>query len=105
LKLFSYLFNSPWVTFSSVVGIMYHVCTISQIVCPLAQQVVPTSVLPITEILTIENYKLDDAFFYVAFGSQSRLRTTSVLTRSNTNSRTEEAIRGGGEREPNKILT
>jgi hypothetical protein len=35
----------------------------------LAQQVVPCSVLLITEILTTENPKLDGAFLHVAFGS------------------------------------
>jgi hypothetical protein len=51
----------------------------------LAQQVVPCSVLLITEIFTIENHKLDGAFLHIAFGSQSLLRTTSDLTSSDTN--------------------
>jgi hypothetical protein len=60
----------------------------------LAQQVVPCSVLPITEIFTIENHKLDSAFLHVAFKSQSLLRITSDLTSSDTNGRTEEATGG-----------
>jgi hypothetical protein len=51
----------------------------------LAQQVVPHSVLPITEIFTIENHNLDGAFLHVVFWSQSRLRTTSDLTHCDTN--------------------
>jgi hypothetical protein len=51
----------------------------------LAQQVVPCSVIPITEIFTIENHKLDDTFLHIAFGSQSLLRTTSDQTCSDTN--------------------
>jgi hypothetical protein len=39
----------------------------------------------ITEILVTENDKLDDTFLYVAFGSQSLLRTTSNLTSSDVN--------------------
>jgi hypothetical protein len=48
-----------------------------------AQQVVPCSVLSITEIFIIENH--NGTFLHVTFESQSRLRTTSGLTFSNTN--------------------
>jgi hypothetical protein len=51
----------------------------------LTQEVVVSSVFPITEILTIENHKLDDTFLHVVFGSQSLLRITSDLTDSETN--------------------
>jgi hypothetical protein len=39
----------------------------------------------ITKILAIKNHKLYNTFLYVAFGSQSLLRTTSDLTGSDTN--------------------
>jgi hypothetical protein len=42
-------------------------------------------VLPITEIFSIQNNKLDDTFLHVAFMSQSQLRTTSDQTYSDTN--------------------
>jgi hypothetical protein len=51
----------------------------------LTQEVVVSSVFPITEILTIENHKLDGTFLHVVFGSQSLLRITSDLTDSETN--------------------
>jgi hypothetical protein len=70
-----------------------------------AQKIVASSILPITEILTIENHKLDNTFLYVAFRSQSLLEPTNDQTSSDTNSRTEGGDwRGGGEREPNQIL-
>jgi hypothetical protein len=39
----------------------------------LAQKIVVGSVLPITEILAIEDHKLDNTFLYVPFRSQSLL--------------------------------
>jgi hypothetical protein len=51
----------------------------------LAQQVVPYLVLPITEIFTIENHKLDGTFLHVTIKSQSLLRATSDLISSDTN--------------------
>jgi hypothetical protein len=51
----------------------------------LTQEVVVSSVFPITKILTIENHKLDGTFLHVVFGSQSLLRITSDLTDSETN--------------------
>jgi hypothetical protein len=51
----------------------------------LTQEIVATSVFLITEILTIENHKLDGNFFDVAFRSQSLLRTTNDPTSSDTN--------------------
>jgi hypothetical protein len=43
----------------------------------LAQEIVASSVLLITEILDIEDHKLYDTFLYVAFGSQSLLEPIS----------------------------
>jgi hypothetical protein len=51
----------------------------------LTQKIVASSVLPITEILSIEDHKLHITFLYVAFGSQSLLKPTSDQTGSNTN--------------------
>jgi hypothetical protein len=51
----------------------------------LTQEIVASSVFLITEILTIENHKLDGNFFDVAFESQSMLRTTNDPTSSDTN--------------------
>jgi hypothetical protein len=51
----------------------------------LAQEIVAGSVLPITEILAIEDHKLDNTFLYVIFGSQSLLKLTSDQTGSDTN--------------------
>jgi hypothetical protein len=51
----------------------------------LAQQVVPSLVVPITKIFIIENHKSGDTFLHVIFRSQSRLRKTSDLTRFDTN--------------------
>jgi hypothetical protein len=70
----------------------------------LAQEIVASPVFPLTEILAIEDNELHGTFLHVTFQSQSRLRTTSDLTSSDTNGRTKEAI-GGGEQEPNKILS
>jgi hypothetical protein len=46
-------------------------------VATLAQKIVTSSVLPITEILAIENDKLNSTFLHVAFGSQSLLKPTA----------------------------
>jgi hypothetical protein len=51
----------------------------------LAQEIVVSSVFPVTEILAIENDKLYGTFLHVAFGSQSLLKPTSDLTSSDTN--------------------
>jgi hypothetical protein len=51
----------------------------------LAQEKVAGSVLPIIEILTIENDKLHNTFLHVAFGSQWLLKPTSDQTSSDTN--------------------
>jgi hypothetical protein len=54
-------------------------------VTALAQEIVTGSVLPITEILTIKDHKLNNNFFHVAFGSQSMLKLTGDQTGSDTN--------------------
>jgi hypothetical protein len=51
----------------------------------LAQKIVASSVLSITEILAIENDKLNSTFLHVAFGSQSLLKPTGDQTDSDTN--------------------
>jgi hypothetical protein len=52
---------------------------------PLTQQIVASSVLSITKILAIENYKLDNTFLHVALMSQSLLKPTSNQIGSDIN--------------------
>jgi hypothetical protein len=51
----------------------------------LAQEIVVGSVLPISEILTIENDNLHNTFLHVSIGSQSLLKPTSDQTGFDTN--------------------
>jgi hypothetical protein len=51
----------------------------------LAQKIVASSVLPITDIITIEHDKLNITFLHVAFRSQSLLKPTGDQTGSDTN--------------------
>jgi hypothetical protein len=51
----------------------------------LAQKIVATSVFPETEVLAIEDHKLNSTFLHVAFGSQSLLKLTSDQTKSDAN--------------------
>jgi hypothetical protein len=51
----------------------------------LAQKIVASSVFSITEILTIEDHKLNITFLYVAFMSESLLKPTGDQTGSDTN--------------------
>jgi hypothetical protein len=51
----------------------------------LAQKIVASSVLPIPEILAIENDKLHSTFLHVHFESQSLLKSTSDQTGFDTN--------------------
>jgi hypothetical protein len=51
----------------------------------LAQDIVAGSVLPITEILAIEDHELNNIFLHVTFRSQSILKPTSDQTGSDTN--------------------
>jgi hypothetical protein len=51
----------------------------------LAQEIVVGSVLPVTEILAIEDHKLNITFLHIAFRSQSLLKPTGDQTGSDTN--------------------
>jgi hypothetical protein len=51
----------------------------------LAQKIVASLVFPVTEILTIEDHKLNITFFHVAFRSQSLLKPIGDQTSSATN--------------------
>jgi hypothetical protein len=51
----------------------------------LTQKIVAISIFPITEILVIEDRKLDNIFLHVVFGSQSRLEPNSDQIGSDTN--------------------
>jgi hypothetical protein len=51
----------------------------------LAQKIVASSVFSVTEILVIEDHKLNSTFLHVAFRSQSMLKLTSDQTGSDTN--------------------
>jgi hypothetical protein len=51
----------------------------------LAQKIVVSLVFTVTEILAIEDHKLNNTFLHVAFGSQSMLKPTSDQTGSYTN--------------------
>jgi hypothetical protein len=51
----------------------------------LAQEIVVSSVFSVTEILTIEDHKLDGTFLHVTFRSQSLLKSTGDQTGSDTN--------------------
>jgi hypothetical protein len=51
----------------------------------LAQEIVASSVFPVTEILAIKKHKLDSTFLHVAFRSQSLLKPTSDQTGFDTN--------------------
>jgi hypothetical protein len=51
----------------------------------LAQEIVASSVFPVTEILAIENHKLNNTFLHVVFGSQSLLKPISDQTGFDTN--------------------
>jgi hypothetical protein len=53
----------------------------------LTQKIVVSSVLSITEMLTIEGHKLHNTFLHVTFGSQSLLEPTSDQTGFDTNLR------------------
>jgi hypothetical protein len=51
----------------------------------LAQKIVASSVFSVTEILAIEDHKLNNTFLHVAFRSQSMLKPTGDQTSSDTN--------------------
>jgi hypothetical protein len=51
----------------------------------LAQEIVAGSIFSVTEIIAIENDKLDNTFLHVTFRSQSQLKPTSDQTGSDIN--------------------
>jgi hypothetical protein len=51
----------------------------------LAQKIIASLILSITEILAIENDKLNSTFLHVVFKSQSLLKLTGDQTGSDTN--------------------
>jgi hypothetical protein len=51
----------------------------------LAQKIVASLVFSVTEILAIEDHKLNNTFLHVAFGSQSLLKPTGDQISSDTN--------------------
>jgi hypothetical protein len=51
----------------------------------LAQKIIASLVFLVTEILIIEDHKLNSSFLHVAFGSQSLLKPTGDQTDSDTN--------------------
>jgi hypothetical protein len=51
----------------------------------LAQEIVASSVFLVTEILAVEDHKLNITFLHVAFRSQSLLKPTGDQTGSDTN--------------------
>jgi hypothetical protein len=75
-----------------------HVCLLEDLPngASLTQEIVASSVLPITEILTIENDKLHSIFLYVAFRSQSLLKLTGDQIALISIGGPEKATRGGG---------
>jgi hypothetical protein len=64
-----------------------HVCLLDDLPngATLAQKIVASSIFPVSEILAIENHKLDNTFLHVAFMSQSLLKPTGDQTGSDTN--------------------
>jgi hypothetical protein len=51
----------------------------------MVQKIVASSIFSVTEILTIEDHKLNITFLHVAFGLQSLLKPTSDQIGSDTN--------------------
>jgi hypothetical protein len=51
----------------------------------LSQKIVASSVFPVTEILAIEDHKLQSTFLHITFGPQSLLKPTSDQTGYDTN--------------------
>jgi hypothetical protein len=61
----------------------------------LAQKIVTSSIFLVTEILVIEEHKLNNTFLHVAFMSQSLLKPTADQTGSVPIEGPEKATRGG----------
>jgi hypothetical protein len=94
-------------TFGRMVECIWdHVCLLDDLPngTTQAQEIVASSVFPVTEILAIEYHKLNSTFLHVAFGSQNLLKSTSDQTSSDTNWKIEEGDQREGEWEPIKIL-
>jgi hypothetical protein len=51
----------------------------------LAQEIVVSLIFPVTEILTIEDHKLNSTVLHVAFGSESLVKPTGDQSGSDTN--------------------
>jgi hypothetical protein len=64
-----------------------HVCLLNDLPngVTLAQKIVASLVFLVTEILVIEDHKLNSTFLHVAFGSQSLLKPTGDQIGSDTN--------------------
>jgi hypothetical protein len=64
-----------------------HVCHLDDLPngVTLAQKIVTSLVFSVTEILVIEDHKLNNTFLYVVFMSQSLLKPTCDQTGSDTN--------------------
>jgi hypothetical protein len=64
-----------------------HVCLLDDLPngATLAQKIVVSSVFSVTEILAIEDHKLNITFLHIAFGSQIMLKPTGDQTGSDTN--------------------
>jgi hypothetical protein len=64
-----------------------HVCLLYDLPngTTLTQKMVASLVFAVTEILAIEDHKLNSTFLHVAFRSQSMLKSTSDQTGSDTN--------------------
>jgi hypothetical protein len=70
----------------------------------LAQKIVVSSIFLVTEILAIEDHKLNNTFLHVAFRSQSLLKPTGDQTGSDTNSRTREGDQRGVNESQSKFV-
>jgi hypothetical protein len=70
----------------------------------LSQEIVTSSILPITKIITIENDKLHSTFLHVAFRSQNLLKPTGDQTGSDPIEELEKATRGAVNRSQSKFL-
>jgi hypothetical protein len=64
-----------------------HVCLLDDLPngATLAQKIVASPVFPVTEILAIEDHKLNSTFLHVAFRSQNLLKSIGDQTGSDTN--------------------
>jgi hypothetical protein len=64
-----------------------HVCLLDDLPngATLTQKIVASLVFPVTEIIAIEDDKLNNTFLHIAFGSQSLLKPTSDQTGFDTN--------------------